>query len=593
MERRLERIHARARRADRLARAAGAGDRGGLLRQERRARRWPSARPAAWRCWPPPSAASPASPTRRRRSRWPSAAPAPPARTRSSGWSAPCSACPSRRPPTTPPTRSRWRSATAAATGRREAVAERRAPAATKRRRPAGGRMIAAVRGEVLVRRPDHVVIDAAGVGYRLAVSSETLKAVPAAGSETFLHAELIAREDSLALYGFASEEERDLFRLLISVSGVGPKVGDRDALRRQPARAAAGDRRRRRQTLPGGARDRQADRRADHRRAAREGRRRARGRGRRSPPPRSGDARALARDGLVNLGYPPLEAEQLLDGPRGRRRRGAARRRPAQGRGGPSERRRSDRRRPDIGASRIRTPGIDDRAGPDRRRGARPRRPRRRPRRGPRPLACARRPWPTSSTRRRSPSSWRSSSRPPAAAASRSTTSCSPARPGSARPRSPTSSPPSSGVPLVQTAGPGARAQGRRRLLPHLAGARQRLLHRRDPPARPRGRGDALPGDGGRRAAGRARPGRRRAHRHPAAAALHAGRRDHPRRPADDAAARPLRRLPPPRALRRPSTWRRSSSARPGSSRSRSTPRARTRSPPARAARRASPTGC
>src|SRR6185312_5346607 len=50
----------------------------------------------------------------------------------------------------------------------------------------------------------------------------------------------------------------------------------------------------------------------------------------------------------------------------------------------------------------------------------------------------------------------------------------------------------------------------------------------RRDPPPRPRGRGDALPGDGGRRAAGRARPGRGRAHRHPAAAALHADRRDH-----------------------------------------------------------------
>ena len=83
--------------------------------------------------------------------------------------------------------------------------------------------MIAAVRGEVMVRRADHVVIDAAGVGYRLTVSAETLKAVPATGREAFLHAELIAREDSLALYGFSSEEERDLFRLLISVSGVGP----------------------------------------------------------------------------------------------------------------------------------------------------------------------------------------------------------------------------------------------------------------------------------------------------------------------------------------------------------------------------------
>src|SRR5712671_5067840 len=85
--------------------------------------------------------------------------------------------------------------------------------------------MIAAVRGEVMVRRADHVEIDVGGVGYRLAVSTETLKAVPAAGQDAFLHAELISREDSLALYGFAAEEERDLFRLLISVSGIGPKV--------------------------------------------------------------------------------------------------------------------------------------------------------------------------------------------------------------------------------------------------------------------------------------------------------------------------------------------------------------------------------
>jgi len=174
--------------------------------------------------------------------------------------------------------------------------------------------MIAAVRGEVMVRRPDHVVIDAGGVGYRLAVSSETLKAVPAAGSETFLHAELIAREDSLALYGFASEDERDLFRMLISVSGVGPKVAiaalsggsSRELLRA----IAAGDTKRF-QAVPGIGK-RTAERIVVELRdkvagalevesaiiAAEEG-----------------DARSLARDGLVNLGYQPLEAEQLLDG--------------------------------------------------------------------------------------------------------------------------------------------------------------------------------------------------------------------------------------------------------------------------------------
>ena len=177
--------------------------------------------------------------------------------------------------------------------------------------------MIAAVRGEVAVRRPDHVVIDAGGVGYRLAVSSETLKAVPAAGSDAFLHAELIARDDSLALYGFSSEEERDLFRLLITVGGVGPKVAiatlsggsARDLLRA----IAAGDAKRF-QAVPGIGK-RTAERIIVELRekvagalevevvAAAGG---------------EGGARALARDGLVNLGYAPLEAEQLLEGVEG-----------------------------------------------------------------------------------------------------------------------------------------------------------------------------------------------------------------------------------------------------------------------------------
>jgi len=174
--------------------------------------------------------------------------------------------------------------------------------------------MIAAVRGEVLVRRPDHVVIDAAGVGYRLTVSSETLKSVPATGRDTFLHAELIAREDSLALYGFSSEEERDLFRLLITVSGVGPKVAiatlsggtARDLLRA----IAAGDAKRF-QAVPGIGK-RTAERIIVELRekvaGALEEEVAVAGR-------EEGDARTLARDGLVNLGYAPLEAEQLLDG--------------------------------------------------------------------------------------------------------------------------------------------------------------------------------------------------------------------------------------------------------------------------------------
>lgn len=174
--------------------------------------------------------------------------------------------------------------------------------------------MIAAVRGEVMVRRPSHVVIDAGGVGYRLTVSAETLKAVPATGRETFLHAELIAREDSLALFGFASEEERDLFGQLISVSGVGPKVAIA-ALSGGPAREllraiAAGDAKRF-QAVPG----------IGKRTAERiivELREKVAGALEEEvilAGSEDGDPRALARDGLVNLGYAPLEAEQLLDG--------------------------------------------------------------------------------------------------------------------------------------------------------------------------------------------------------------------------------------------------------------------------------------
>jgi holliday junction DNA helicase RuvA len=174
--------------------------------------------------------------------------------------------------------------------------------------------VIAAVRGEVMVRRPDHVVIDAGGVGYRLTVSAETLKAVPATGREAFLHAELVAREDSLALFGFASEEERDLFGELVSVSGVGPKVAI-SVLSGGPAREllraiAAGDAKRF-QAAPGIGK-RTAERiivelREKVAGALEEEVAIATG--------EDGDPRALARDGLVNLGYAPLEAERLLDG--------------------------------------------------------------------------------------------------------------------------------------------------------------------------------------------------------------------------------------------------------------------------------------
>jgi holliday junction DNA helicase RuvA len=85
--------------------------------------------------------------------------------------------------------------------------------------------MIALVRGEVAIRRPDHVVVDCGGVGYRLAVSAQTLTHVPAVGEPVTLHAHLIPRDDALVLYGFHAEAERDLFLALIGVQSVGPKV--------------------------------------------------------------------------------------------------------------------------------------------------------------------------------------------------------------------------------------------------------------------------------------------------------------------------------------------------------------------------------
>jgi Holliday junction DNA helicase RuvA len=177
--------------------------------------------------------------------------------------------------------------------------------------------LIAAVRGEVLERRPDHVVVECAGVGYRLAVSAETLRSVPARGKPTSLHTHLVARDDSLALYGFASEEERDLFLSLTSVAGIGPKVAIA-ILSGGPAREllraiAAGDAKRF-QAAPGVGR-RTAERLIVELREKVTEELSAGGVDDGSPV---SDQRLLARDGLVNLGYGIAEAERLLDGAAG-----------------------------------------------------------------------------------------------------------------------------------------------------------------------------------------------------------------------------------------------------------------------------------
>lgn len=84
--------------------------------------------------------------------------------------------------------------------------------------------MIASVRGEVLEVALDHVVIEAAGVGYRVNATPATL-ATLRQGTEARLITAMIVREDSMTLYGFPDGETRDLFLTLLSVSGVGPRL--------------------------------------------------------------------------------------------------------------------------------------------------------------------------------------------------------------------------------------------------------------------------------------------------------------------------------------------------------------------------------
>jgi holliday junction DNA helicase RuvA len=178
--------------------------------------------------------------------------------------------------------------------------------------------VIALVSGTVAVRRGDHVVVDCSGVGYRLSVSAETLRHVPAVGKHVLLHTHMVVRDDALQLYGFATEEERELFLMLIAVQSVGPKVA-LAVLSGGPPRellkaVAAGDTARL-QAAPG----------VGKRTAERiivELREKV---GATAPVVVAGvgagasdDPRVLARDGLIGLGYTPIEVDELLDGAEG-----------------------------------------------------------------------------------------------------------------------------------------------------------------------------------------------------------------------------------------------------------------------------------
>lgn len=85
--------------------------------------------------------------------------------------------------------------------------------------------MIAHLRGTLLEKGYDHVVVEVGGVGLRVQVSLQTLAEVGQKGQEARLHTHLQVREDALTLFGFATESERTAFELLTSVQGIGPKL--------------------------------------------------------------------------------------------------------------------------------------------------------------------------------------------------------------------------------------------------------------------------------------------------------------------------------------------------------------------------------
>jgi len=85
--------------------------------------------------------------------------------------------------------------------------------------------MIAWLSGRLRRKSADAIVVDVGGVGYQVAIALSTFRSLPEPGETVDLHIHTQLREDSLSLYGFSMEPERDLFQLLLGVSGVGPKL--------------------------------------------------------------------------------------------------------------------------------------------------------------------------------------------------------------------------------------------------------------------------------------------------------------------------------------------------------------------------------
>lgn len=86
--------------------------------------------------------------------------------------------------------------------------------------------MIGRLRGTLGGITPEGVLLEVGGVGYEVRMTPEAVTGLPAVGEEVVVHTHLQVREDDMSLYGFSHASDRELFRILISASGVGPRVG-------------------------------------------------------------------------------------------------------------------------------------------------------------------------------------------------------------------------------------------------------------------------------------------------------------------------------------------------------------------------------
>ena len=170
--------------------------------------------------------------------------------------------------------------------------------------------MIAVLRGRPVAKRADGLVLDVGGVGYLLQVTPRALRRASGPGEvvlETYLH----VREDALQLFGFADAEERELFELLLSVQGVGPKVALAIVSGSPPAdlrRAIVLEDTARFEAIPGIGRK-------TAQRVVLELKEKLGAPGGASPEGEEPAPHLVARDALVGLGYSVAEAEAALAG--------------------------------------------------------------------------------------------------------------------------------------------------------------------------------------------------------------------------------------------------------------------------------------